>query len=188
MKNLNHVLVQCLGEQIALEEHLYSEIEKQISEIDESNYGDAKTVLMKTKEVLEEHFNSLNESLDTLERDAKETRKQMIVGNGDGSREPFFPAKAKTRISIHLRNNYVALNLVTMSNALLHTTALALNYQEVAAIALKHLQNLAPLVAQIGGLLPDVVARELYAESPDIDPSIGKIALKNAQLVWLKSI
>jgi len=184
VKNINHVLIQCLGEQISLEEHLCSVIEKQISEIDEESYGDAKAVLVKAKGVLENHFVTLNASMDTLEQDAAEARKLLVDGNGEGSSDPFPKAITRIRISTHLRNNYAALNLITTSNTLLYTTALAFNSPGVAEIALKHLKNLAPIVVQIADLLPDILARELRAELPEIDPQIGQIALKNTKLAW----
>jgi len=184
MSNLDYLLKQYLREQIGLEEHLCRVIEQQISEVDETDFADAKNLLIKTREVLEHHFVPLNEMLDHLERDAVSAREKVVASNGAGLKNPGNQDKKNVRISRMLRDDYSALNLISMSNTLLHTTALVLDCQEVAAIALKHLENLAPIVKKIGDLVPEVVARELRTESPKIDLSVAQTAVKNAQLAW----
>jgi hypothetical protein len=96
-------------------------------------------------------------------------------------------AKRQGKISRILQDAYLALNGVTISNTALHTTALALDAHDIAHLALKQLQNLAPLVVQIGRLMPEVIARELHKESANIDISIAQQALKNVQLAWKKT-
>jgi hypothetical protein len=182
-KNDNPVM-QYLYEQIALEEHLCRVIEQQISEVDEKKFGDAKALLVKTKQVLERHYAPLNKMLDQLEKDAATDRTKLASGNGAGALKLTDEQQRNKYLSRILRDDYSALNLITMSNTLLHTTALALECHSVAAIALSHLQNLASLVVKMGKLLPEVVARELHTESPKIDLAVGKLALKNTQLAW----
>lgn len=181
MSKLNDILKQYLAEQIGLEEHLCRVIEEQISEFSETDFGDAKDLLVSTREVLENHFIPLNELLDKLECDAIKVVTPASLGKGPEK------IRIKKRISTILRDNYSALNLITMSNTLLHTMALALDCQEVADIALKHLRNLAPLVKQIGKILPEAVTRELNAESAIIDLTIAQVALNNIRLAWQSS-
>lgn len=189
MNNLDEHLKQYIREQIALEEHLSTVIEQQISEVSETEFADAKNVLIQTREVLERHFIPLNALLDKLEKDTATALAITVSSNGSGNsnglhHHPGETEQRSKRISTILRDDYSALNLVAISNTLLHTTALALNCQEVAAIALSHLQNLTPLVVKIGQLVPEVVARELRTQSPEIDLAIAQIALKNTQLAW----
>jgi len=189
MENVDDFLKQHLREQIGMEEHLCSIIENQISEIDETDFSDAKSLLINTKEVLEKQFDPLNKMLDKLEKDTEIVRAKAVAGNGAGNTKLSGDAEQiKKRISSILRDDYSALNLITMSNTLLHTIALALNCQDIAETALKHLQNLAPLVVKIGELLPDVVTRELRTGSAKIDLAVAKIALQNAQLAWRNAL
>ena len=188
MENCDEILRQYLSEQIALEEHLSKIINEQIAEIDEVEFADAKNLLIKTNQVLERHFTPLNELLDKLENDALIARTQPITSNGrGGEHHPPHLEQRKRRISRILRDDYSALNLIAISNTLLHTTALALDCQDVATLALKHLENLAPLVIRIRELVPEVVAKELHAQSPNVDLKAALTALKNTQLVWGKS-
>jgi hypothetical protein len=164
-------------------------MEGQISEIDENDFADARNLLIKASEVLANHFTPLNESLDKLEQDTLNARKISVAGNGAGPTKNSLDRKLNyQQISKILRDDYSALNLITMNNTLLHTTALALDCHDVATIALKHLENLAPLVIKMGELVPEVVTRELYSASPKIDLNIAKTALENTKLVWQKSI
>ncbi|GEM_PF-3119370 len=190
MGKVNSLLKKYLEEQIGLEENLFKVIEQQIAEIDDTEFADAKRLLTETKQVLERHYVPLNKALDQLEKDADIAIRNAADNNGHNGHNghnpdsSFIQNKKRRLISRLLRDNYSALNLVTMGNTLLYTTALALGCQEVASIALKHLENLAPLVVKIGELLPDVATRELRSESAEVDLAIAQLALKNTQAVW----
>ena len=184
MSALDEHLKQYLREQIALEEHLCSVIRQQIAELGDAD-EDAKLLLIKTEEVLERHFIPLNKMLDGLEQESRNAQNKLAIKDGvviaaSVGKE----ALQRQRTSRILRDDYSALNLITMSNTLLHTTALALDSQEVAMVALTHLQNLAPLVVKMGALVPEIVTRELHTESSKIDLGVAKIALKNTQRIW----
>jgi len=191
MTHLNEFLTQYLREQIGLEEHLCKVIEQQISDIEDDEFGDARELLNTTRRVLEEQFEPLNALLDSLEDNAHEDKTTMVEENGKGTKISTYGSPPQTtqeerkgRISRILQDDYSALNLITMSNTLLHTTALALNSDEVAKTSLRHLKNLAPLVVKLGEILPQVVARELRAESDNIDLTVEEKALQNAQQAW----
>lgn len=188
MNNLDEHLKQYLREQIALEEQLYKKIEDQISGIKEAEFADAKDLLIKTNQVLEKHFTPLNKLLDLLDQNTSEAIAKAAASNGGGFKNPSRESQESIRISRILRDDYSALSLITISNTLLHATALALKSTEVAEIALKHLENLAPLMVMIGELVPGVVTRELWSHSSAIDLSVAKLAVQNAQQVWKKSL
>ena len=126
MENHDHILKRYLSEQIALEEQLCCIIESQISEIDEGDFADARDLLKKTGQVLERHFTPLNDLLAKLERDAIIVKKSAISSNGGEFNVPR-NRERQNRISRILRDDYSALNRITISNTLLHTAALALD-------------------------------------------------------------
>lgn len=186
MNNFDEHLIQFMREQIALEEHLGRIIEEQIAEIHETDFSDAKNLLINIRDNLERHFEPLNELLDKLEQEALEAKsKATLVGKASLNGLAPGTAQRKTwRVSRMLRDDYSALSLIAINNTLLHTTALALGCQEVAEIALRHLHNLAPLVIKMADLLPEIITRELRNESPDVDLTIAQTALKNTKLAW----
>ena len=142
---------------------------------------------MHTKEDLERHFLPLNEILERLERSTITSQFQSVSSNGNAPLSKENQNQSSIRLSKILQEDYSALNLITMGNTVLHTTALALKCENIASLALEHLQNLAPLVIRIGELLPLVVARELRTVSPQVDLSVAQLALKNTQLIWQKA-
>jgi hypothetical protein len=187
MENQNDIVNLYVSKQIALEEHLFKIIEDQISEINELEYNDAKVLLKKTSQILEYNFISLNEQLDKIERDTFCSRKKTVERNQKTLQKESPTEQENKRTSRILREVYSTLNLITISNTQLHTTALALDSVDVANLALKNLKTLAPLVVLIGELIPDIVTRELYSVIPTIDLSVAQRALVNTKLAWKRS-
>lgn len=186
MKEPNSLLEHYLCEQLAMEEQLCTMIEQQISDVDDTHFPDAKGLLIKTKQVLEQHYRPLNQLLDRLDQaradlNEKKTSGALSLVSLDGLRRD----QASDRVSRILRDDYSALNLVAMGSTMLHTTALALDCSDVAKVALEHLRHLIPLVVKLREMMPHIVAREAIDHSGTIDPSvIGRAAVKNAQLAW----
>jgi hypothetical protein len=193
MENHIDTLKQYLREQIALEEQLLRNVEEQLHEVQCAEYADARALLEKTKTALEGHFTPLNELLDQLERDVP-----LTLANGsltEGKREPRSnrgsnpssreeERREQRRISRILRDDFSALNTVALNNTLLHTSALALKCHDIASVALKHIENLLPLLVEIGTLVPEVVAREISKEAPRVHAEAAEVALKNVIQAW----
>ncbi|MDC0358184.1 hypothetical protein OAO01_05150 [Oligoflexia bacterium] len=183
MKKLNNLLERYLGEQVALEEQLCTVIEQQIADVDETNFPEARNVLIKTKDVLERHFQPLNGLLDKLDQEKFDSKKKgfplRAVDISGGSAD-----EKNRQVSVMLRDNYSLLNLIAIGNSVLHTTALALDHKDAALLALEHLKDLTPLVSRIVEIIPHIVARELSTQSERIDPAVGQIAGENLLSVW----
>jgi hypothetical protein len=191
MKKIDRLLIEQLREQLAIEEDLCTMLEEQIDDILETKYSEARNLLISAKEVLIRHFIALNETLDKLEMHDTDSRALEIKHKSNGidtqSESNSSNEQKNRKISRILRDDYSALNLVTISNTLLHTLALAIDNQYVADLALRHLENLTPLVVRLGELMTDVVTLELHAELPEIDLKSAKIALQNTKLAWKKA-
>lgn len=161
MTNQSNILRQAIYEQIAIEENICSLIEDKISEIEDVNFSDAKDLLRQVSKILENHYGLLNNLLTTLE-DGKVTFQGASLTDQDkGLSKSLDAEENRWRISKILRDVYSALNLITISNTRLNTIGLALNSEDVANIALKHIEALAPLVEKISKLAPEVITREL---------------------------
>ena len=185
MDKMYGLLEQYLSEQVALEEQLYSTIDQQLAEVDEKKFADARNLLINTKQVLEQHFEPLNQMLDKLDQEILAERKQLQLSNVTNLNG--LHHKKDNGISRMLCETYSSLNIVIMSNALLYTTALALNSEAVAILALNHLQRLTPLIMKLVELLPSVITTELASLSTGIDPLAGETALKNMKLALMKA-
>lgn len=180
------ILTQYVSEQIALEEHLSHLVAEQMSEIDNEDYAGVHELLASVQYILEQHFQPLNDALSVLENENAARQKKTERGQEKKRilRRVEQGAQESQRISKMLRDDYSALNSITMSNTLLHTTALLVDKIDVANLALQHLKNLTPLVVKIGELVPEVIAQELRHNSPKIDCSLAKTAIENVKSAW----
>lgn len=182
MENYQDILLQHLREQIALEEHLCKVIQDHVSLVDGVEFADAKHLLESANKTLEHHFIALNQLLDNHEHGGVGYQSTNGAHVNSSATEA-----TRIRISQILRDVYSALNQITISNTLLHTIALALNSQQVADIALKHLENLTPIVVKLGQLVPAVAARELRIVCPTTYEQAAVAALSNTRSAWRKA-
>lgn len=87
-------------------------------------------------------------------------------------------------LSRHLRDDATILTLLCLEYTMLHTTALALGHGDAAEQARDHLRELAPLVMEINGLLPSVVAHDLAEAGFAVDPTAPLEARENIERAW----
>lgn len=187
MKNQSDILKQEICEQIAIEENICTMMEEKISEIEGTNFIDARGLLSQVSMVLESHYGLLNDLLTKLEESSEAVQEKDLGEKTKELIKSFDRENDQWRISRILRDVYSALSLITISNTQLNTIGLALNNKEVADIALNHLEVLAPLVVKMGLMAPEVVTRELRKNDVPIDPSAVQIALENTKLAWCKT-
>ena len=106
------------------------------------------------------------------------------IGHFAGIIAGLYSKVRKDPVSRMLRDDYTALALATISYTQLHTTGLAYKEHEVADVALKHLEDLTPLVIRINEIMPNVVAAELLDEGSGIDTEVASEAVENTQEAW----
>lgn len=185
MNKQQTILVKYLNEQIAIEEQLHQTMSEQIAEIDLTSFADAKHLISRTIKALEKHFAPLNLLLDKLLKLGELIPKVPSYANGKDSGIGI-EGTHRLELSKLLKQYFSALNLISISNAQLHTVALTLGAEDVAKLALQHLENIAPIVSKLRELIPEVIAGEL-ASTNKIDPATIKTALMNTELAWKKA-
>jgi len=183
MKHLQDILGNYLAQQVAMEERLYTEVERQLAILPTQDFAEVNDLLIGIKAVLARHFVRLNEALDLTEENIQNAVKETAGSSAVAVYEHNFKRKM-THVSQMLREDFVALNAAAMGNTLLHTAALAASSNIVAEVALEHLANITLFLKQMNELTPKVVVIELSKEFPDIKPDIGEIAATNALDVW----
>lgn len=181
MDRCNEILKSQICDQIALEEQLYKSIEDKIMELDDNDFVDAKEILQRIASTIENHYTRLNNSLEVLDSEAGRVRKASLV---DLDKSLVNLKSLNKNVSKILRDVYSELNKIVISTTQLHTMALALDKQELAVVALTHIQNIAPLIVSLGKLVPEIVTRELKSILPEIDSAVAKLALENTRSAW----
>jgi hypothetical protein len=182
MENSQDLLAHYLREQIALEESLCRTIDEQVAHIEGLEFQDARELLGQTSKTLAQHYVTLNDLLESIE--VEESKPRLTEANGVDHDLTKTVEPRRDRVSKILRDDYSALNRITISNTLLHTTALALDSDKIATAALEHLSTLAPLVVAIGSSMPNVVAREIYGSGVAAHNSIADKARENIRRAW----
>jgi hypothetical protein len=88
------------------------------------------------------------------------------------------------RVSLMLRDDYTAMNMVAIAYTMLHTTAVVLHDEAVASLAVNHLHDITPLIIETNEIVPRVVAMELLDDAEQIDLAAVDQAIINTQAAW----
>ena len=84
-----------------------------------------------------------------------------------------------------LRDDHTAITFVTVCATMLHTTALALNDSQTAALTLRHIREYPPLIMDLSELLPHVVVADLALDkSLAVNPDAAEEAIRNLKDSW----
>ena len=90
-----------------------------------------------------------------------------------------------TELSRMLRDDYTALNLAAISYSMMHTMALALNEENVALLAKRHLEQIPPITDAIRDVIPHVVADEIaHQDGFSVVSNAGPRAAENLSGIW----
>jgi ferritin-like metal-binding protein YciE len=83
-----------------------------------------------------------------------------------------------------LRDDYTAFNHACISYLMLHTTALSLSDQEVAALALRHFRDYARVVMEVQNLIPSAVVELLKEDGLPADASVLERVGQEIDAAW----
>ena len=169
----------------AVEKHILEAVERQLSDGDTASYPDAVRVITSLKTTLENHVRSLEQYNDRTEGGGlKEALKEAVTG-ALGVAAGFYDQLRNTdQISRMLRDDYTATSLAAVSYHMLYTSALALKADDLAALALRNLKDLTPILVDLSKVVCTVVAAELADEDKALDASVGQEAVRKTQEAW----
>jgi len=179
------ILTDYVTDMSAVETHILKAVERQIESDDTARYPEAIRVLTALQSALSRHVQTLeayNER--TAEGGLKEAVKEAVTG-ALGVAAGFYDQIRQTdKVSRMIRDSYTATSLAAVSYHMLYTTALALKADDVAAIALRNLEDLTGLIGELSEVVCTVVAAELTDEDKTIDPTVGPRAISATQDAW----
>ena len=175
------VFVDWLGDVVAVERHFEDALD------DQARKTSAPPIIMHLQdavhdsrvraEAFRDHY-ALSETLSVLQQGLD------LFGKAVGLNE-----QIKTEsVDKALRNDFVACNLAAVNYSMLHTTAIALENEGVAAFAAQGLRTYATLIAEINAELPGAVVRELVGadSATPIDANAAAIASSQQQGLWFR--
>ena len=169
----------------AVEGHILAAVERQLASDATANYPDAVSALTSLKTALKKHVDSLEAyNAKTEGGGVKEAIKEAVTG-ALGVAAGFYDQIRQTdKVSRMVRDSYTATSLAAVSYHMLYTSALALKADDLAALALRNLEDLTGLIGRLSEVVCTVVAAELGAEDKAIDASVGQEAVRKTQETW----
>jgi hypothetical protein len=171
-----------LSDMLALERHIAGPLERQL-EIDEtSNYARAISLTGRLKSLTDAHVKGLDSHLQGRGGDVNPVKSAWsgLLGVGASA----VGSVRKTKVSKNLRDDYTAISLACVSYSMLNATALGFGDQQTASLALRHLQDYARLIMDLGRAIPEVVLQELVDDGKSVDTSVASKAEQDVEQSW----
>ncbi len=172
-----------VNDMVALEKHILEALERQrederVQQVEEFRelIDRLHTTVRAHVLTMENHAAAVGEKFGTSVKDAVSSFAGVLAGLYDKVR--------KHPVSRLLRDDYTALSLAATSYSMLYTTGLATRELPIANVALRHLQELVPLIKDLSRIIPIAVVNELGGDDPGIDQSILGLAQENTRKAW----
>lgn len=182
-KDRLHVIRHGVVDLRALERYILEALDVQRSERALQEHEEARQLIERMIALLHVHIERLDEHLHLLSdhsRGELPDLSRSVTGVFVG-----FVCKMRSHeTSNMLRDDFTLLNLAAAGYSTLHATALALDHASTAELALIHLREVTPLIAEINRVLPAVVVSELSVNFPQLDPSVAERALASTHAAW----
>lgn len=184
MKKRADVLQHYVSDMVAVEDQINSAVKRQLDDSHLRDHSqDATRIIQKIAQLSEQHHRHLQERLKHLGGDPASGIKEAAT-NVMGTLAGLYDRLRSESVSKMLRDNYTALNLATVSYTMLHTTGLALQDEETAELALRHLRHYAEMVLEINRIIPRIVVEDLREDVAIHENGTAQRAIENTQQAW----
>jgi len=161
---------------LSLEEHIQKAVKGQLEDL--ADYPEVTRDLRQVLRQVEQHISDLRELSDRRKAegpsDLVKRAGSALLGLGAGAVD----LVRNEGLPKNLRDDYTAFSLATIGYLMLHTTALALQEQEIADLARQHFADYAQAVTLLHNVIPGAVVRFLREDGlpvrDDVLPGISR--------------
>jgi ferritin-like metal-binding protein YciE len=174
------VLADWVSDVVAVESHIEEALDRQLK------IKDAPPIIRQVHDTVRDSKHRAEAFRDANYRDGGNQNAIQKGAELLGKAAGIIDLIRKDTASKALRDDYVACNLAVVSYSMLHTTAIALEDEKVAAFAADGLKTYARVVTDINVAIPNVVVDELQ-KNPDVtvkDANAAAIATSQQQGIW----
>jgi hypothetical protein len=154
------VLQQHAGDMLALEQHIMEALEAQAEMEVVRVHPRTRDLLARAAAVTRTHYATLDQYCVTVGAEPASLL-QRAAAAISATLSGLYARSHGQPVSRLLRDDYTALSLAAVSYTVLHTVGLALHDQRLAGLSVEHLQDLTPVIGEIGSAIPELVALEL---------------------------
>jgi len=178
-----HTIATYLSDMLALEQHINGPISSQMNSDEHRSSPEAIRIIGTIKSVTDKHIAALDAQLKAAGGSATHGVKSawsQLLGGGAAALNNV----RKTKISKSLRDDYTALGLAAISYTMLHATAAGLGDRSTAALAKRHLDDIAPIIVDISQTIPTVVLEELRDDGENVTITAAQLTEETSNQAW----
>ena len=176
-------LVKYLTDMHALENHLVQPLKSQAKDPDFNAYPAAQTFVQRMLNRSEGAVAKLETLAEGLGKDAHGTFKSAVTAAA-GIVAAAINEGRTHHITKKLRDDYTALNLVSIGYELLHATANALGAPQIASFAQASLRETAALIMGLSQEIIPVAVAELAKTNENVDTASVATSQRNIKDAW----
>lgn len=175
-RHRNEAINSYITDMLSLEEHIEKAVQGQLEDLE--GYPEVTRDLRQVLRKVEHHISDLKSLSERRNArgpaDALKRAGSMLLGLGAAA----IDLVRNEGLPKNLRDDYTAFSLATIGYVMLHTTALALEDQEVGDLARQHFADYAQAVTLLHNVVPGAVIRFLKEEGllvrEDVLPEISR--------------
>jgi len=172
-----------LADMSALLSHIESSVKRQLGAQDVDRTPAAHRVVSDLHRTVQAQQKSVKDRLDAFEPGGAEGAKSA-ASNLLGAIVGFYDKLRSDTVSRMLRDDYTALSLASICYGMLHTSALALNDEETAQLAIDNQAEINRLIIELSRIVPEAVVADLSSEHSETDAFAAGQAAMNIRNAW----
>ena len=161
-RNKNDAINSYITDMLALEDHIEKALRSQLSDL--KDYPEVLAELRGIHRTIEHHVADLRSLTDRRNAGGVAESVKRAGSAVAGLAAGLIDLVRTEGLPKNLRDDFTAFNLANVGYAMLQTTALALDDQEVADLARQHYRDYADAVMRFNNLIPAAVVRFLQQE------------------------
>jgi ferritin-like metal-binding protein YciE len=181
-RNKTEAVNSYLTDMLSLEEHIEKAVRGQLNDL--QDYPEVTRDLQQVLRKAERHISDLKEITERRRAsgitDAIKRAGSVVLGAGAAAVD-----LVRTEgLPKNLRDDYTAFSLATIGYLMLHTTALALQDQEVADLAREHFADYAHAVTLLHNVVPGAVVRFLQEDGLPVNQGVLPEISRTIEEIW----
>jgi hypothetical protein len=181
-RDKNEAINSYITDMLALEDHIETAVKGQLTDL--KDYPDVLAELRQFHRKIEHHVSDLRMLSDRRNAGGVVESVKRAGAAVAGAAAGVIDLIRTEGLPKNLRDDYTAFNLASIGYAMLHTTALALQDQEVAELAMQHYQDYTETILRLNHLVPAAVVRYLQLEGLPARDEAVQIANQHVQNAW----
>jgi hypothetical protein len=181
-RDRNEAINGYITDMLALEDHIEKAVKGQLADL--KDYPDILTELRQIHRKIEHHISDLRMLSDRRNAAGVVESVKRAGAAVAGAAAGLIDLLRTEGLPKNLRDDYTAFNLASIGYVMLHTTALALDDQEVADLAQQHLRDYAETILRLNALVPAAVVRYLQQEGLPAREDVVPVVNRTIAQIW----